>query len=90
MRQSRPMSYALYGLAGAAALSAGAWGLVRANAADHLDPPGRTNPMATPPGTDRAADIADHYAWHDSAAGTGTLLMTFAGPLPWAADQAIT
>lgn len=48
-----------------------------APAADHLDPPTRTDPaMDTTP--DRPADIADIYAWH-----TDTKLiiaMTFAGP----------
>ncbi|MGE0785525.1 MAG: DUF4331 family protein [Sandaracinaceae bacterium] len=81
-------TYAVTGALGMAAIGAAAWGLVTANAADHLDPPGRTNPMATPPGTDRAADIADVYAWH---AGTNlTLVMTFAGPNDPAADQGIT
>ena len=45
--------------------------------ADHLDPPRRTDPAfdATP---DRAADIADVYAWHD---GTNAYFaVTFAGP----------
>jgi hypothetical protein len=90
MKWTRPISYAVYGLVGSAALGAAAWMLVTANAADHLDPPGRTDPMATPPGTDRAADIADHYAWHDAAAGTVTLVLTFAGPSDPSATQAIT
>jgi hypothetical protein len=46
--------------------------------------------MATPPGTDRAADIADLYAWHDSTAMTATVVLTFAGPNDPASDQAIT
>ncbi|MBX3273802.1 MAG: DUF4331 family protein [Sandaracinaceae bacterium] len=90
MKWTRPKSLVAYGLAGAAAVAAGAWGLVPAEAADHLDPPGRTNPMATPPGTDRAADIADVYAWHDSAAGTVTLVMTYAGPNDPVAMQRVT
>lgn len=88
MRWTRASTYLVYGLLGAGALGAAAWGLAPADAADHLDPPGRTDPMATPPGTDRAADIADHYAWHDSTAGTVTLAMTFAGPA--AADAEFT
>ena len=46
-------------------------------AADHLDPPSRTDPSvdSTP---DRAADIADIYAWHTD--DTINLIMTFAGP----------
>ena len=66
--------------AGGLALAAGAAlslpGL-NLTAADHLDPPGRTNPSvdSTP---DRAADIADLYAWHD--ADRVYLILTFAGP----------
>ncbi len=62
--------------AGAAALSLPGLGLT---AADHLDPPGRTDPMVdqTP---DRAADIADIYAYHDDT--RFTLILTFAGPAP--------
>jgi len=46
-------------------------------AADHLDPPSRTDPAQddTP---DRAADIADIYAWHTD--DRVNLIMTFAGP----------
>lgn len=46
-------------------------------AADHLDPPGRTNPAndTTP---DKAADIADVFAWH--TATDINLVLTFAGP----------
>lgn len=48
-----------------------------APAADHLDPPTRTDPsMDTTP--DRPADIADVYAWH--TATSVVLVMTFAGP----------
>lgn len=48
-----------------------------APAADHLDPPARTDPAAdsTP---DRAADIADIYAFHND--DTVTIILTFAGP----------
>lgn len=46
-------------------------------AADHLDPPARTDPAvdSTP---DRPADIADIYAWH--TADNLNLVLTFAGP----------
>lgn len=46
-------------------------------AADHLDPPARTNPSAdsTP---DFAADIADLYVTHD--ADVVTMIVTFGGP----------
>lgn len=52
-------------------------------AADHLDPPGRTNPDNMPmAGMDRNADIADVYAWHRGmgASQTVVLAMSFAGP----------
>lgn len=54
-------------------------------AADHLDPPSRTDPSvdSTP---DRAADIADLFAWHDD--DNVNLVMTFAGPQ--ATDQPAT
>lgn len=80
-----------------ATLLAGAAGLVLAigasqvlpglqsTAADHLDPPGRTDPNvdATP---DRAADIADIFAWH--ADGMFNIVLTFSGPQ--ATDQPAT
>lgn len=60
-------------------LSAGALYVVGAGltAADHLDPPSRTNPAndTTP---DKAADIADVFAWH--TATDVNLVLTFAGP----------
>lgn len=48
-------------------------------AADHLDPPQRTDPSmdSTP---DRPADIADIYAWHTDT--SLNLALTFAGPQP--------
>lgn len=46
-------------------------------AADHLDPPSRTNASVdTTP--DRAADIADVFAWHTDT--KINLIVTFAGP----------
>ena len=74
--------YKLAAAAGGIALAAGAAltlpGL-NLTAADHLDPPGRTDPSvdATP---DRAADIADLYAFYD--ANRLYLILTFAGPAP--------
>lgn len=46
-------------------------------AADHLDPPARTDPSVDPT-PDRAADIADLYAWHTN--DSVILALTFAGP----------
>lgn len=75
------------------ALAGGLAGLaVTANtevdAADHLDPPARTSP---PAGTDRAADIADLYAWHRGTGADRTLVtaLSFGGPNMPVADQAI-
>ncbi len=75
-------------LGGAAGLAATSGNYVEA--ADHLDPPARVDPGGG--GTDRAADIADVYAWHSGSGATGrvTTVMTFAGPTPAAADQAVT
>jgi hypothetical protein len=49
----------------------------QASAADHLDPPARTDPDvdSTP---DKASDIADVYAWH--SATKVIVALTFAGP----------
>jgi hypothetical protein len=59
----------------------------RSQAADHLDPPARTDPTAG--GMDRAADIADVYTWHRGAGASQTLvtIMSFAGPNERAAGQ---
>lgn len=83
-------TWAAYGLLVAAGGAAAAWGLIQADAADHLDPPGRTDPDSTPPGTDRAGDIADLYAWHDDSAGTATIALTFSGPNAPESDQSIS
>jgi hypothetical protein len=48
-----------------------------ARTADHLDPPSRTDP-AVDPTPDRAADIADVFAWHDAT--NAYFAVTFAGP----------
>ena len=51
-----------------------------APAADHLDPPTRTDGNAGPARPDIPADIADVYAWH--TADNVVIAMTFAGPRP--------
>lgn len=66
--------------------------IAHVEAADHLDPPARTNPMSVPPGTDRAADIADVYAWHQ---GTGAdmrlvVALSFSGPNAPVAGQTVS
>ncbi|MFO0684875.1 MAG: DUF4331 family protein [Sandaracinus sp.] len=85
MKANRPKLWALLvlvlGGAGAFAATQGA----PAEAADHLDPPHRTNPAAVPTGTtaDRAADIADVFAWTtgtDPATSHTVLALTFDGP----------
>jgi hypothetical protein len=62
--------------AAALAFFAAEW---NAQAADHLDPPTRTDPAfdTTP---DTPADIADVYVWHTS--DTFVVALTFAGPAP--------
>jgi len=62
-----------------------------AEAADHLDPPSRTNPDAMPPGMDRNADIADVFAYvrGTGATRTAVLAMSFSGPNAPSATQAV-
>lgn len=67
---------ALAGLLGAAVLALSTSDR-RAVAADHLDPPTRTDP-AVDTTADRAADIADVYVWH--TADNLVIALTFAGP----------
>ncbi len=55
-------------------------------AADHLDPPTRTDPDSS--GTDRTADIADLFAWHTSE--TLTVALTFGGPSMPVANQKVS
>ena len=71
----------LFGVAGLAlAASAGFLATDRGVfAADHLDPPARTDPAADQ-NPDTAADIADVYAWH--TATNLIVAVTFAGPQP--------
>lgn len=69
-----------YALAGAALLSVPLvfqFSAQPSDAADHLDPPARTDPAfdGTP---DSASDIADVYAFHD--ANRVVMIVTFAGP----------
>lgn len=71
----------LAALAGGALALAGAGALyltgAGASAADHFDPPGRTDPLVDS-NPDLPADIADVYAWHRE--GRLNLAVTFAGP----------
>jgi hypothetical protein len=76
MNLRRKLPYAAAGLGVAAAIAITAPGLATF-AADHLDPPARTDP-AVDPTPDRAADIADLYAWHTDT--SVILVLTFAGP----------
>src|SRR5689334_4578033 len=73
------------GLPVAAGVLAAALGLSTsqrmAMAADHLDPPTRTDP-AFDTTADRSADIADVYVWH--TAEHLVIALTFAGPAPGA------
>lgn len=55
-------------------------------AADHLDPPGRTDPDSS--GTDRAADIADLFAWHTS--DSVVLALSYDGPNMAVAGQKVS
>lgn len=65
-------------IAPALALSALAFvGYRTIDAADHVDPPARTDPNVDP-NPDAAADIADIYAFHDAA--NLVVILTFAGP----------
>ena len=74
IRRKWPYALGGLGVAAAAALFAPGIGII---AADHLDPPARTDPSvdSTP---DRPADIADVYAWHTD--DKMILALTFAGP----------
>jgi hypothetical protein len=69
---------AFAGVLGAAALALSA-SEQSASAADHLDPPTRTDP-AFDTTADRSADIADVYVWH--TADNLVIALTFAGPAP--------
>jgi hypothetical protein len=89
MTGNRPKLWALLVLVLGGVAAFGSSQSAHVEAADHLDPPARTNPDSG--GTDRAADIADVYAWHR---GTGAdqslvLALSFSGPNAPAADQAV-
>lgn len=94
-KTNRPTLWALLVLGGAATAGLALTSGHHVEAADHLDPPARTNPAAPPDGAgaaaDREADIADVYAWHTGSGSTGrvTTVLSFAGPNMPAADQAI-
>ena len=91
MTSPRPKlwSLAVLALGGLSAFAAAQ--IAHVEAADHLDPPARTNPMNVPAGTDRAADIADVYAWHQGTGAAQRLVvaMSFSGPNAPVANQAI-
>ncbi len=73
-RRTLPYVFGGLGMAIAASLAVPGFGLL---AADHLDPPGRTDPSVdTTP--DRAADIADVFTWHTDT--SVVIAMTFSGP----------
>ena len=60
-------------------------------AADHLDPPHRTNPDVAGATADRHADIADVYTWVRGTGASRSLvtILSFSGPNPAAAGQAV-
>lgn len=76
MKRKSRLALALCGILGAGALGllAAEWPAI---AADHLDPPARTDP-AVDSSPDKAADIADIYVWH--TAENLVMALTFAGP----------
>jgi len=89
MTSHRPKlwSIAVLALGGLSAFAATQ--IAHVEAADHLDPPARTSP---PAGTDRAADIADVYAWHQGVGAASTLVvaLSFAGPNAPVAGQSVS
>lgn len=92
MTSHRPKLWSLAVLALGGISAFAATQIAHVEAADHLDPPARTNPMNTPPGTDRAADIADVYAWHQGTGADARLVvaMSFAGPNAPVAGQRVS
>jgi hypothetical protein len=65
-------------LAGVALVASAFWASDwKAGAADHFDPPARTDPTVVS-NADRAADIADIYTWQQGDAVV--IVLTFAGP----------
>jgi hypothetical protein len=90
---NRRRTLALVAAAGLATAGGLALRSSRSHAADHLDPPTRTDPAAVMAGTnaDRNADIADVYAWHQGTSPNQTLVLalSYAGPNAPAAGQAV-
>lgn len=88
MRKKFAMWGALTALGIGAAVGASMYEAAGAGAADHLDPPARTDPTM---GGDRTADIGDLYAWHEGTGASATLVtvLTFDGPSDTAVDQAV-
>lgn len=82
MDYKKPAALTLLTLGAAAGIAFAATHGAPAEAADHLDPPSRTNPDAMPAGMDRNADIADVFAYvrGTGAARTAVLAMSFSGP----------
>lgn len=91
MDYKKPAALTLLTLGAAAGIAFAATQQAPAEAADHLDPPARTNPDAMPPGTDRNADIADVFAWvrGTGASRTAVLAMSFSGPNAPSASQEV-
>lgn len=90
MTSHRPKIWSLAVLALGGLSAFAATQIAHVEAADHLDPPARTN---TPPaGADRAADIADVYAWHQGTGADARLVvaMSFSGPNAPVAGQAVS
>jgi hypothetical protein len=91
MTSHRPKLWSLAVLALGGISAFAATQISHVEAADHLDPPARTNVPA--PGTsDRAADIADVYAWHQGTGADARLVvaMSFAGPNAPVAGQRVS
>lgn len=91
MNKMRSKLGALLGLALGGACAFVAMQQAHVEAADHLDPPHRTNPDVAGATADRHADIADVYTW---VRGTGSArslvtVLSFSGPNPPAAGQAV-
>ena len=90
---NRRRTLALVAAAGLATAGGLALRSSRSHAADHLDPPARTDPASVMTGTtaDRNADIADVYAWHQGTSPNQTLVLalSYAGPNAPAAGQAV-
>lgn len=87
---NRRRTLALVAAAGLAAAGALALRSSRSHAADHLDPPARTDPGMSM-NADRNADIADIYAWHQGTGASQSLVMvlSYAGPNAPSANQAV-